>query len=407
MKKLNRKQLEQNRRKQERNKEKMEFIDGMHRIADSIGGEGTFALLPPNVVENAYHFRSLPLKTSTIHDPEQDIKSINNLHNLVTRLARRKEYCINIKGEDFTLSEFLTAGFTVLRIARSVRNDEVAECWQTDFGSRISEGMVNELINQSFANCRRLAMIITIGEYDLERDLFWFKFEQAPPHEGSKQVQYMMYQYREKHETRIFNTAFGDREALRVCFAYVNVGLLYAHIDSSELGVDHPDTKVFVYIQRHAVHRLMERLEGLKSYNLQLSVFEAFNKPVVVRQHNNRVLIACYINNVKMGYFAAEYVQEALLIHTFLFITHDGTPEGNKLSELTGLGKLDKKYLAIDRLSSFISSDISHNLLLRNLFNSVGCSCLFEINEMVNRSALKQKEQFLSEMILRYMDLNV
>jgi hypothetical protein len=216
-----------------------------------------------------------------------------------------------------------------------------------------------------------------------------------------------MYYCHENPETKIFKTALGDREALRVCFAYVNVGILYAQVDPLVLGVDHPNDKVPVYIQLHAVHRLEERLEGLRNYNLQCSVFDSFNKPIVVRQHKNRILIACYINDVKMGYFVAEYIQEALLIHTFLFITHDGTPEGNKLSELTGLDKLDKKYLAIDKLSSFISSDISQNQRLRNLFCSVGCSCLFEISEMVNRSALKQEGHVLSERILKYLDMKV
>jgi hypothetical protein len=405
MKKLNRKQLEQNRRKQERNKEKKEFIAGMHRIADLLGGEGTFALLPPHVVENAYRYRSLPLKPNIQHDPELDMKSACNLHHMVAVLSRWKEYYINIKGVDFTLTEFMTSGFTVVRIATTCRTEEVTESWQTEFASRFNPTFEKELTDQAFRNCEMLALVLTLGEYNLQRDLFWFKFELTPPHEGSNQLQYVMYQYREKLETRIFNTASGDREALRVCFATVSTGPKYAHIDPSELGVDHPHDKVPVYIQRHAVHRLEERLEGLRNYNLQFSVFESFNKPIVVRQHKNRVLIACCINNVKMGYFAAEYIQEALLIHTFLFITHDGTPEGNKLSELTGLGKLDKKYLAIDRLSSFISSDISQNIRLRNLFCTVGCSCLFEINELVSRSALKQDGQVLSEMILKYLEI--
>jgi hypothetical protein len=336
-----------------------------------------------------------------------DMKSVQHLHHMVAILARQEDYFINIKGEDFTLSEFMTVGFTVLRIARSVRDEELTDCWQTTFGSRISECMEDELINQLISNCCRLAMFIIFYHFNLENEMFWFKFELAEPHEGSNQLQYMMYYCHENPETKIFKTALGDREALRVCFAYVNVGILYAQVDPLVLGVDHPNDKVPVYIQLHAVHRLEERLEGLRNYNLQCSVFDSFNKPIVVRQHKNRILIACYINDVKMGYFVAEYIQEALLIHTFLFITHDGTPEGNKLSELTGLGKLDKKYLAIDKLSSFISSDISQNQRLRNLFCSVGCSCLFEISEMVNRSALKQEGHVLSERILKYLDMKV
>ena len=404
MKKFNRKQREQNRRKLENNKEKTEFIATMHHMIDLIGGEGTFALLPPHVVENSYTYRSLPIKPSIKYDPEQNMQTVNNLHRTVTRLTHKKDFNIPIKGEDFTLYEFMTVGITLLRLV-IISRDKEPESWQTKFGSRFTEGIEKELADLAFQRMCHLAMVLTLGEYNLQRDFYWFKIQLDAPHEGSNQLQYVMYEYRIKHEKRIFNTASGEREGLRVSFALVNSGVVYAYFDTSLLGVDYPNEKVPVYIQQHAVRRLEERLEGLKSYNLQISAFESFFKPIVIKRNKNNVFIACCINDVKMGYFVAEYIQEALLIHTFLFITHDGTPEGNKLSELTGLGKLDKKYLAIDRLSSFISSDISHNLLLRNLFCSVGCSCLFEINEMVNRSALKKEEQFLSELILKYLDL--
>jgi hypothetical protein len=48
--------------------------------------------------------------------------------------------------------------------------------------------------------------------------------------------------------------------------------------------------------------------------------------------------------DVKIGYFVVEPVNDMLVIKTFLFITHNCTPEGDKLKELTGLGKSDISY---------------------------------------------------------------
>lgn len=405
MKKLNRKQQEQNRRKLEREKEKTEFIAGMRRMIDLWGGEGSFALLPLLIVENTYRCRVLPLKPNTEHDPDLDIKSTNNLHHLVADLTRKKDFNIPVNGVNFSLSEFLTIGYTVLRVVIYCRTNAEKEPWMSDFAARFNEDTENELAGMAINFCCKLAMIISLDAYDYEKDMLWFKYELTQPHEGSIQMQHVITLYREKFEKRIFNTDAGARSALRVSFGCVNLGVLYAKVETTVLGVDHPTDEVPVYIQRHALHRLEERLDGLKRYDMQFSVFNSFEQPLVVRQHRNKVLIAYCLNNVKMGYFAAEYTQGALLIHTFLFVTNNGTPEGQKLNELTGLDKLDKKYLTIDKLSTFMHSDISSNERLKRLLIKAGCSCLLDIEKAVNTQNKNQETHAISDTILKYIDV--
>src|SRR5450759_1287872 len=131
----------------------------------------------------------------------------------------------------------------------------------------------------------------------------------------------------------------------------------------SQLGFQNgiPDKDVKIYIQKHALRRLDERIDCLSVDQKHISLFSALIKPEIIKTAKNRSLVAFRIYNTKVGYLSAEYIDGAVLIHTFLFITNNGTPEGQKLTELTGLGKLDKKYLAIDKLSSFIKSDIGKN----------------------------------------------
>jgi hypothetical protein len=70
-----------------------------------------------------------------------------------------------------------------------------------------------------------------------------------------------------------------------------------------------------------------------------------------------------------------------LVIRTFLFITNNGTPEGKKLHELVGLQKQDKKYLALDKVSTFINHDLRTNETMRRLFIEAGCGDLLELTE--------------------------
>lgn len=56
------------------------------------------------------------------------------------------------------------------------------------------------------------------------------------------------------------------------------------------------------------------------------------------------------------------------VIRTFPFITNGGTPEGQRLQELSGIKRMDREFPAIDKLSTFVSADIRANRELESLF---------------------------------------
>ena len=119
---------------------------------------------------------------------------------------------------------------------------------------------------------------------------------------------------------------------------------------------------------------------------------ESFRAPVALCIGDGRYLIEYRIGESKIGYMVGEYIAGAILLKTFLFITNNGTPEGRKLYELYGLGKLDKKYLMLDKLSSYIRSDIGNNEKLRGLLEQTGCAGLLNIEEDVQILAEGRRE---------------
>jgi hypothetical protein len=96
---------------------------------------------------------------------------------------------------------------------------------------------------------------------------------------------------------------------------------------------------------------------------------------------------------------------DKIVIRTFLFITFSGTPEGQKLSQITGLNMFDKKYLAIDRLSTFMKTDIRENPVLADLFTRAGCGDLFQTDKIMNYVNTKNESSFSSELLIKYMNL--
>jgi len=84
----------------------------------------------------------------------------------------------------------------------------------------------------------------------------------------------------------------------------------------------------------------------------------------------------------KVGYLLTTLNEGKLVIRSFLFLTNDGTPEGRKLRALTGLAKRDKKYLEIDKLSTFTAYRIHEDEELSALFHEAGCGSLLDARNL-------------------------
>ncbi len=94
-----------------------------------------------------------------------------------------------------------------------------------------------------------------------------------------------------------------------------------------------------------------------------------------------------------------------------MFLTNNGTPEGDKLNKALGIRKLDKKFLAIDKLSTFVKLSEQEANELKELFADYGLESLFEIRKEaidIEATSLKKyneepEEQEYSEKIKNYL----
>lgn len=125
-----------------------------------------------------------------------------------------------------------------------------------------------------------------------------------------------------------------------------------------------------VYIQTHALIRIEKRLSPLTFYDCYTSTCYSIptNHPIIRISSSNYLIPLLYQNTYKLGYYVATLCDDIVLLRTFLFITSSITPEGRKFDRLTGLSKLDKNYLAIDKLSSTIKIKIEDDPELMEIF---------------------------------------
>jgi len=137
--------------------------------------------------------------------------------------------------------------------------------------------------------------------------------------------------------------------------------------------------KLEVYIQSHALQRLKERLDLLDQEAINYSVWENTSAIKGFETYRGYLLLPFKVFGTKIGYLAAKINEEKILFSTFLFITHNCTPEGDRLKRQTGLGKEDISYWHIDRLSTFVKLKEEKYPGLIQLFGKVGMGNLMEL----------------------------
>jgi hypothetical protein len=180
-----------------------------------------------------------------------------------------------------------------------------------------------------------------------------------------------------------------------------------------DLRVDSPFAKLDlpVYIQRHALERMRERLGGeVPPAFYRIILAQALIRKEFIPISKTRFLMACFTEDLKVGYFVAEMVDGILLIRTFLLLTNSGTPEGDRLAQLTGLQADDRKYLAIDTLQGLANSDIEQNESFCSLLRAAGCGSILKLCRKINSDPgmmwlldRSQPKNMISDLITEYL----
>ncbi len=136
-----------------------------------------------------------------------------------------------------------------------------------------------------------------------------------------------------------------------------------------------------VYMQSHALNRLRERLDILDTETINYTLWENIAELDQFMVYGKYLILPFKVFDVKIGYLVANVIDDKLLFRTFLFITHNCTPEGDRLKKLTGLSKVDITYWHIDRLSTFVKLNEEKYPGLIKLFSKAGLGDLLKLKD--------------------------
>lgn len=383
------------------------YMDRLKAFCDLVAGQEVFRLLPEKARDRLYRIRFHPGRVITIGEiPSAVVKEVKWF---ILNLLKVEKLPFTLDGQllDISLYEYFTTGLTVITYAMNLKEHEydqameVKQLLEPAIQALGSDDMYQKALHLYFSVMNTAALTCS----DLRESLYTVRHALKNNMGGIPGVYYCAVIHRFHTEQVGVTLDDKTRPALRLGWALPEpeAHLKFIEVDPQKTGLK--GTKPLgVFIQSHAFDRLQERIDGFDPGLLHFNLYDTFLNPKIHRDDNGRLLFEYRIFGNKVGYFRGDLADGRIILRTFLFLTNNGTPEGKKLHKNTGLMKEDKMFLAIDKLSTFVTSDIVKNEHIRDIFIKAGCESILGINKGLSLFPEDYKEQQLAGLIGSYLN---
>lgn len=155
-------------------------------------------------------------------------------------------------------------------------------------------------------------------------------------------------------------------------------------------------TDLKVYIQTHALNRLKERLDVFDQMTLNDILSSNLRNISAFEYYKGNLLLPIQLYQIKVGYLVCDVIDDKLVVRTFRFITHNNTPEGDRLLECYIQSKSNITCCHLDKLSLLF--DVEDEVSIK-LYNEAGLADLFHLKDHnLNIDAMQEAnyEEFLA-----------
>lgn len=358
---------------------KKEFIARLKEVINIVTCKNLSKFIPDDLYELVFENRFTQIKV--LADSQHIIPSEvrNEIADKLSFFMKDITLSVNKYNNTLSISEYNTIGNSIRLLAANINPEDFN-------GARIIRDELNvfcrdfEIFSDYFMKMQCALLTMGFMFTDFGKHYYYLQYKRVNgDHIDGKTYNYAIIYY-QKAEIKHIIIDNINRPVIRLgyCFSVFD-GLEWVKINQSLINKNLSDGIIDVYIQSHALIRLKERLDCIHEKYIILALHLSFKEPKIYTDPNGKVFIEFDLFGVKTGYLLVEIIDNKLIIKTFLFITNNGTPEAKLLEENTGLKKLDKKYFALDKISTFMNSDIGQNEEVIKILSQNGCQCLIEL----------------------------
>jgi hypothetical protein len=187
---------------------------------------------------------------------------------------------------------------------------------------------------------------------------------------------------------RTVTTESGPRPAYWCGQPFGDRGIDWVQWPRSFLGGDDREPPLPVFVQGHALDNLYRhpergRLRFIEDGDWMIHdyLWQSLREPVItpIARQPGKYLVVYRLNMHKLGYLVVRRVDDVVLVETFLFLTMDGTPEGDALWRKLCLARRDKELLELDKIRTFLMTDVQFDKELVEILEECGCGHLFKV----------------------------
>jgi hypothetical protein len=383
-----------------------EFIRKLKIVINAVIGKDAPVDLSPTLLERLYNSRMHSFKVVVPDQCTVPSEIINYTRQLISAWLKTRVVVVIPNKLETSIEEFYVVVLTVATNLPNFLNDKSPSEQKLKKKLEKFRLALESVYEKATDDIYNMLLALDLYHNDIGKTLYWINHEMNPTPGLLSGIDNLMIFNTSKPESSSVVIDEKTRPVVRLGYSFPNFGIEYITIKPSDLNIINPidDIPLDVYIQTHALLRLSERIDCFMTGTLHFNMFLSFKEPKVFYDSHNNILIEYRFTGTKAGYFLVDIIDGKIVIRTFLFVTNNGTPEGLMLEKITGLQKLDKKYLAIDKLSTFMTSDIGNNEKVRKIFISAGCQCLLDLYEKSHTIATNSSNHFDSDLLLKYIE---
>jgi hypothetical protein len=370
------------------------YAMALEHIVAALGLSDLFRSLPVSERRALALFRFRAIRVEPAQGVKIPRRVLDYLRKFISIGAKISMVEITPGKGKVSLEDYITAGRALIAYAKTPGNDDVSEDVLLFRNQLIA--IDHDPKNEGTGPLLQFMIIVQIAGMTVSRVNQTMYYLMPSVHdEGSglaRRVSTVLFIHQVKPEAMNVVIEGKPRPAWRVGWPLAGTGMRWATLSARDLGVDSAlaDIPMKVYIQSHALIRLMQRVDTLDYISQHSGIFSACDKKEVVTLPDNRALVAFHVNGKKLGYFFAEIVTGIVVFRTFLFVTNSGTPEGDRLDHELRIGKIEKEFLHIDTLSAFVKTDMMLDARVVDVFERVGLGhlCNLDPEQFGKRSPL-------------------
>ncbi|WP_133166341.1 hypothetical protein [Sphingobacterium haloxyli] len=376
------------------------FYHRLRTTCEKMVGKGYFELLPESSLRLLYVHRYPPIKVIPQGKRVMNEEELFAYKQTLTSLLS-EHYVDTLLNEQISFARFLTDVLVLIHYIQYRIGNRIKGF------SKLHEAFAPYFTTTVWFDTWKTKVLQVMGLndmqlYDFYRGTVRFRFDKMAVERlgGTNEIHI----YRLKHSSLLQEVDGKKRVVVRMGIPSSTKmdEFDWLMIKPSQLGITDIEDEIALplYAQQHALDRFEERAlfgRGYVQAFLGYTFSQGQARTVVRKGH---VLLECYIGPFKVGYFVVSLHEDKWLIRTFLFLTNEGTPEGNKLKRLTQLERLDTKYLMLDRMHAFLTYDISGDHDLRNIFTKSGCESILDYADELNKNGGELKSP---EVIYQYL----